>query len=290
MDSLRLPYWLKKKFPHSSKFNKTYNLIKNNRLNTVCESSKCPNRVECFSQGNATFLILGDICTRNCKFCNISYGVPLEVDEDEPRRILDAVLRLKLSYVVITSVTRDDLEDYGALEFVRVIRELRKILGLKIEVLTPDFEGDIDLIKEVINESPDVFGHNIETVSRLYELVRPHSNYTTSLEVLRIVKEIKPTLLTKSGFMLGLGETKEEVEELLFHLRRVKCDIVTIGQYLRPSKNNIEVKKFVSPEEFKEIESDAKKMGFKFVLSGPFVRSSFNANLVFNSIKNCINA
>ena len=281
---------MKKKFPHSSKFNKTYNLIKNNRLNTVCESSKCPNRVECFSQGNATFLILGDICTRNCKFCNISYGVPLEVDEDEPRRILDAVLRLKLSYVVITSVTRDDLEDYGALEFVRVIRELRKILGLKIEVLTPDFEGDIDLIKEVINESPDVFGHNIETVSRLYELVRPHSNYTTSLEVLRIVKEIKPTLLTKSGFMLGLGETKEEVEELLFHLKRVKCDIVTIGQYLRPSKNNIEVKRFVSPEEFKEIESDAKKMGFKFVLSGPFVRSSFNANLVFNSIKNCINA
>ncbi|MFH1825281.1 MAG: lipoyl synthase [Candidatus Firestonebacteria bacterium] len=287
-DYLRLPYWLKKRFPANSEFNRTYNLIKKGKLNTVCESAKCPNIIECFSRKVATFLILGNICTRDCRFCNIICGVPLKVDNDEPKKILDAVLKLKLSYVVITSVTRDDLKDGGAGQFVQVMRELRKIHNLKIEVLTPDFKGNIRFIKQIVDENPDVFAHNVETVPRLYKLVRPSSNYNRSLEVLKIVKELNHSILTKSGFMLGLGETREEISGLPTHhqrvrgilsdLKRVKCDILTIGQYLRPSKNNISVQRFVPPEEFEEIKSDAEKIGFKFVLSGPFVRSSFKAN------------
>lgn len=277
----RLPYWLKKRLPGSNGFNETYNLVRKFRLNTVCESAACPNIGECYSNKTATFLILGDVCTRGCRFCNISKGLPAEIDKDEPARVSKIISALGLSYVVITSVTRDDLQDGGASQFAKVIRELKKITGLKIEVLIPDFNGNENNIRLVACEKPDVFSHNLETVKRLYGKIRPLSDYSRSLKVLKYVKQIYPSMLTKSGFMIGLGETRYELLELMEDLKNVNCDILTIGQYLRPSSKNAEVEKYFSNDVFEELRMEADKKKFKHIFSGAFVRSSFNAKRVF---------
>ena len=255
-------------------------------LHTVCEEARCPNLGECFCSGTATFLILGKICTRNCGFCAVEHGDPVPPDESEPERVAQAVKRMGLQYVVITSVTRDDLADGGASLFAKVIRSVR-ILGpeIKVEVLIPDFKGDQSSLKIVLNEYPDVLNHNIETISRLYPEVRPQADYQRSLDLLRRSRENFPHIPTKSGFMLGLGETHEEVLELLLGLKEVGCNFLTIGQYLQPRPDRLPVVRFIPPEEFEEYKRIGEEMGFKAVASDPFVRSSFHASQMFNAHK-----
>jgi lipoic acid synthetase len=241
---------------------------------------------ECFGKGTATFMILGDTCTRNCRFCAVSSGEPQPVDEDEPRRLAIAVERLSLKHVVITSVTRDDLPDGGAGHFVSVIEELHRATPeTTVEVLTPDFQGDESALKAVMLSRPDIFNHNLETVPRLYSTVRPMADYRRSLNVLEKAKEIDPDMITKSGVMLGLGETRAEVSEVMRDLRDVSCDILTVGQYLRPSEAHLEIKEYICPEVFSEIGEEARDLRFSYVASGPFVRSSFNAAEALRSIE-----
>ncbi len=276
------PDWLKKRIKFNEKQNNVSELLANLHLNTVCQSAVCPNIAECFARGTATFMILGNICTRNCRFCAINSGKPLPLDEDEPKRIAQAVKELKLKHVVITSVTRDDLPDGGAEHFANTINEIRKEAPYTtIEVLTPDFMGDASALSKVILSKPNVFNHNVETVPRLYLQVRPMADYQRSLFVLRKAKEIDPNLCTKSGIMIGLGETRKEISEVMRDLFNVGCSILTVGQYLSPSSDHIKVKEYVHPEIFKEIEFEAKEIGFKYVASAPFVRSSFNAELAY---------
>jgi len=283
--AMRKPPWIRARLPKGN-FKETKKILRGCGLHTVCEEARCPNVGECFSRGTATFLILGDICTRNCSFCAVKKGNPLPPDEDEPLRIAEAVKRFNLKYVVITSVTRDDLEDGGANLFERTIKEVKKIESVKgIEVLIPDFKGSEEALAKVVSAHPTVINHNLETVRRLYPKVRPLADYNRSLGILKKVKESDPSIITKSGIMVGLGETQEEVIELMRDLREVNCDIITIGQYLQPTSLNLPVERFLSPEEFKKYEEIALSMGFKLAFSSPLVRSSYKAEEVLNLLR-----
>jgi lipoic acid synthetase len=255
----------------------TGNVIRDLRLETVCESAKCPNRTECWSQRTATFMILGNVCTRPCGFCSVPKGKTEALEADEPERVAEAAARLGLKYVVITSVTRDDLPDGGAEHFYRAVLAVRDRTGATVEVLTPDFLGNRGAISRVIAARPEVFNHNTETVPRLYHRVRRNADYRRTLDLLRQVKSSAPQMKTKSGLMLGLGETVEELLDVLADLRSVGCDILTLGQYLQPTPVHLAVERYVPPEEFDEIGGLARRLGFSLVASGPFVRSSYHA-------------
>ncbi len=280
------PDWLKKRVNlNNFKIKQIKNLLYDLHLNTVCQSAGCPNIFECFGKKIATFMLMGDTCTRNCGFCGIRSGKPQILDEDEPSRIASAVKKMRLKYTVITSVTRDDLPDGGSSHFAKTISEIKRLNPFsKIECLVPDFKGNTDNLKVVLMRNPDVLGHNIETIKRNFPAARKNSNYKTSLAVLKFSKLFRPDIYTKSGFMLGLGESREEVEELLADLKGANCDIVTIGQYLRPSLSNIPVKKYYKPEEFESIKELAMSFGFKAVESGIFTRSSYRAGFVLDKI------
>lgn len=275
----RLPKWLKRNVPLGSQFNSTTKMLEELRLETVCENAKCPNRMECYSQKTATFMILGNVCTRPCGFCAVSRGKPEELELDEPERLAEAADRLGLRHVVITSVTRDDLSDGGADHFYQCVLAVRNRTGASVEVLTPDFVNNKSALQRVVEAKPEVFNHNVETVPRLYRRVRgPKSNYRWTLELLRQVKQWDPTIKTKSGLMLGLGETTEELLEVLADLRDAGCDLLTLGQYLKPATDRyLPVIRFVTPEEFAWLGQRASQMGFAKVASGPFVRSSYHA-------------
>jgi len=283
----RLPSWMKKKrWEHNEELMNTKKILRKAGLNTVCESARCPNIGECFSKPTATFLIMGDRCTRSCSFCSVDKTTVLELDPLEPERIACVVKELALKHVVITSVTRDDLPLGGAEHFAKTVKAVRKKCpGASVEVLTPDFNFEEEAIRKIISVIPDIFNHNMETVSRLYPSVRPQASYQGSLDFLSMIKKISSGLVTKSGFMLGLGEEKEEVEELMRALRSAKCDMLTIGQYLRPSKKNIPVTRYLEVEEFEEFGKIAEKMGFSHVFSAPFARSSFHAKESMSVVK-----
>jgi len=281
---LRKPPWLKKRLPPFQDLQKVKSILEEADLHTVCEEARCPNLGDCFCSGTATFLILGRVCTRNCGFCAVEHRSPVPPDEAEPEKLAQAVKKMGLQYVVITSVTRDDLPDGGAFLFAKTIQAIRALDSkIKIEVLIPDFKGDLNSLKDVLKENPDVLNHNIETISRLYPVVRPQAAYQRSLDLLRRSKEDYPHIPTKSGFMLGLGETQKEVLELLRDLRETGCDFLTIGQYLQPRPDRLPVVRFVPPEEFEEYKKIGEEMGFKAVASGPFVRSSFHASEMFHA-------
>jgi len=275
----RLPRWLKRRVPKGNYRHYTADLIQDLGLQTVCEHARCPNRMECYAQKTATFLILGDICTRSCSFCSVSRGRPLPVDPDEPRRVAEAAQRLGLQYVVITSVTRDDLPDGGAGHFVRCIDAVRSATGAAVEVLTPDFRHNDAAIDQVVAAAPEVFNHNTETVPRLYREVRgPKSDYRWTLHLLARVKQRAPQIKTKSGLMLGLGETRSELLDTLADLRDQGCEFLTLGQYLQPDATRYRpVARYLPPEEFNELGNLARRLGFSRVASGPFVRSSYHA-------------
>ncbi|MCD4675167.1 MAG: lipoyl synthase [Desulfobacula sp.] len=277
------PSWLKKSLPKGGDYQRVRGLLSNAGLNTVCQEANCPNMFECFSKNTATFMILGSQCTRNCRFCNVTPGSPLSVDPDEPVRVARAALDLKLKYVVVTSVTRDDLEDGGAFHFAATIKAIKNTLpdDPKVEVLIPDFQGNIKALKIVVSANPDVLNHNIETVPSLYPVARPEANYQQSLDLLQNVNTIDASMPVKSGIMVGLGETMEELKQTLTDLFVHGCNIITIGQYLQPTRNHLEVEKYYSPDEFKELENKARRIGFKKVAAGPFVRSSYNAQDLF---------
>jgi lipoic acid synthetase len=279
MEILKKPPWLKKRIPPFQYLTKVKSILDEADLHTVCEEARCPNLGECFSQGTATILILGRICTRNCGFCAVEHGAPAPPDEAEPEKVAQAVKKMGLQYVVITSVTRDDLPDGGASHFVKTIQAIRALdRKIKVEVLIPDFKGVLSSLTSVLKEGPDVLNHNIETISRLYPEVRPQADYKRSLNLLKKSKELYPHILTKSGLMLGLGETEKEVLGLLRDLREVKCDFLTIGQYLQPRSDRLPVVRYIPPEEFEEYQKISEEMGFKSVASGPFIRSSFHAS------------
>ncbi|MEX2111851.1 MAG: lipoyl synthase [Pirellulales bacterium] len=274
----RLPRWLKKQVPLGNGNHSTARLIEELRLETVCDSAKCPNRMECWSQRTATFMILGNVCTRPCGFCSVPKGKTEALEADEPERVAEAAARLGLKHVVITSVTRDDLADGGAEHFYRSVLAVRERTGAAIEVLTPDFLGKGGAIERVVAAAPEVFNHNTETVPRLYRTVRGRKSvYAWTLELLRRVQELNPAIKTKSGLMLGLGETHEELFDTLADLRDTGCDFLTLGQYLRPTPAHLPVTRYLPPEEFDELGRAARRLGFKNVASGPFVRSSYHA-------------
>lgn len=279
---LRKPKWLIRNLPTEPTYEEVCRVIGKGLLNTVCQEAKCPNHFECFSKKTATFLILGKQCTRNCRFCSIEYG-PCELpDPDEPRRVAEAAENLGLRYVVVTSVSRDDLPDGGARMFSETIRGIRKkIPGARVEVLIPDFNGDDKALMTVLDARPDVLNHNIETVPRLYCSVRPQASYERSLKLLKMVKSFTPNTPTKSGLMLGLGEQSGEIREVLEDLYSVGCRIVTIGQYLQPSKHHLPVERYITPDEFTTWRSVALKIGFQGVASGPFIRSSYHAEALY---------
>jgi lipoic acid synthetase len=275
----RLPHWLKRKVPKGNFHHFTAGLIQNLSLQTVCEHARCPNRMECYAQKTATFMILGDICTRSCSFCSVARGRPLPVDPDEPRRVAEAARRLGLRHVVITSVTRDDVPDGGAGHFARCIQAVHSATGASVEVLTPDFRDNDAAIEQVVGAAPEVFNHNTETVPRLYRKVRgPVSDYRWTLHLLRRVKECNPRIKTKSGLMLGLGETRTELLDVLADLRDHGCEFLTLGQYLQPDDTRyLPVVRYLPPEEFEAVGDMARRLGFTRVASGPFVRSSYHA-------------
>ncbi len=280
---MRLPDWIKT--PYRTGLHDTKHLLRRHGLSTVCEDARCPNRGECFSKPTAAFLILGPHCTRNCGFCSVTSGMPVAVNSREPEQVAEAAAEMGLRYIVITSVTRDDLPDGGAAQFAETICAIRmRLPEARIEVLTPDFNGDMNALRIVLDALPDVFNHNMETVQRLYSAVRPQAEYQRSLSMLRTAKEVAPAISTKSGFMLGLGETMDEVMELLADLRKNQCDFLTIGQYLRPTKKNLPVVKYILPETFDELKETALSMGFRYVASGPLVRSSMNAEEMFSAV------
>jgi len=279
-----LPTWIKVKPYDKEAYVKTKNLVEKNKINTVCIEANCPNRYECFSKGTATFMILGDVCTRNCLYCNVKKGRPKPVDKNEAKRIAMAVKKLDLRYVVITCVTRDDLSDGGAEQFVETIKEIRKVNpNSKIELLISDLNGNWKALKKIIDAKPDVINHNIEVVKEHFPKLRPKGSYFLSLLLLKKTKEINPKIKTKSGFMVGFGENEKQIIQTLKDLRKTKCDIVTIGQYLQPSTSHFKVKKYYTPNEFKKIEKTAKAMGFGKVMAGPLVRSSYHAGEVENA-------
>ena len=270
------PAWLKVRVPGGDQYARLKSLVDHHRLHTVCEEARCPNMGECWSAGTATFMILGDVCTRSCGFCAVATGRPQMLDREEPARVAEAVRLMEVRHVVITSVNRDELPDGGAQVFaetIRCIREARQ--GVTVEVLIPDFQGIEWALDRVIEARPDILNHNIETVPRLYRSVRPQAKYDRSLELIRRARH--KGMLTKSGLMLGLGETTEEVREVLKDLRRSGCEIVTLGQYLQPTRSHLPVDRFVAPEEFAQLRKEGLSMGFRYVESGPLVRSSYHA-------------
>ncbi|MCA9117144.1 MAG: lipoyl synthase [Planctomycetaceae bacterium] len=272
----RLPRWLKRPLPQPG-MQFTSGVIDDLRLETVCESAKCPNRSECWSHSTATFMILGNVCTRPCGFCSVPKGKTEQLQLDEPERVAEAAARLGLRHVVITSVTRDDLPDGGADHFYECVLAVRERTGAAVEVLTPDFMGNNQAIDRVVEARPDVFNHNTETVPRLYHRVRRNANYQRTLDLLARVKQLAPDMPTKSGLMLGLGESMQEVLDVCGDLRATGCEMITIGQYLQPTPEHLPVERYVPPEEFDEIGDLIRKLGFKLVASGPFVRSSYHA-------------
>jgi lipoic acid synthetase len=276
--SPRLPKWLRRPIPAAGGISFTRSLVEELGLETVCESARCPNRSECWTRRTATFMILGDVCTRPCGFCAVKRGRPDAVSLDEPERLAEACQRLGLRHVVITSVTRDDLPDQGADHFARCVEAVRGRTGATIEVLTPDFDGRHDLVDRVLAARPEVFNHNVETVARLQQEVRRKSRYEVSLSVLAHAKRSRPETFTKSGLMLGLGETTEEVVETMADLRGIGCDYLTLGQYLQPSPGHLPVVRYLPPGEFDDLGRLARVLGFKQVASGPFVRSSYHAD------------
>jgi lipoic acid synthetase len=274
----RLPEWLTIRLPRPDTIKEVEEMMRSKNLHTVCESARCPNLPECWSKKTATFMILGNTCTRSCGFCAINTGRGEELDMFEPANVAKVTSDLGLKHVVVTSVARDDLADEGAEQFARTIRALRHKNPLTIiEILTPDFKAKEDLLRIVCDAKPDIYNHNIETIERLHTVVRPQAKYARTMRVLEMVKEIDPSIYTKSGLMLGLGETREEVLEVLRDLRKIGVDAVTIGQYLRPTMKHLPVHSFIHPDEFAEYEKIGEEMGFAFVASGPFIRSSYNA-------------
>ncbi|MBM7455126.1 lipoic acid synthetase [Oceanisphaera litoralis] len=279
---LRKPEWMKIKLPPSNqRIQGLKDIMRENKLHSVCEEASCPNLPECFNHGTATFMILGAICTRRCPFCDVAHGRPLAVDPEEPGKLAKTIKELGLKYVVITSVDRDDLRDGGAQHFVDCIRAIREQSpNTKIEILTPDFRGRMDTALEIFKDTPpDVFNHNLETAPRLYRVARPGADYKWSLELLRRFKEMHPQVATKSGLMMGLGETNEEIAEVLKDLRAHKVSMLTLGQYLQPSRHHLPVKRYVPPAEFDELKVIADNLGFSHAACGPFVRSSYHADL-----------
>jgi len=284
----RLPEWIKRGIINTETTKRVRNILTAHKLNTVCDSARCPNKNECYSNNTATFLIMGSTCTRNCRFCSVNSGIPSLLDPDEPFHIAQAVEELGLKYVVITSVTRDDLKDGGAEHFAKTISAVKNISAdIKVEVLTPDFQGNKDSILTVISAKPDVFNHNIETVKNSYSKVRPQAEYTRSLELLRFVKESAPDIYTKSGIMVGLGETFSDLKETLQDLKDNNCDIVTIGQYIQPTKQHVDVERYLTLEEFDDLKNLGIKAGLRHVESGPLVRSSYNAGNVVKNLSSC---
>jgi len=282
----RLPPWFKQKPADPRVMVPMEKLLDGLSLHTICESALCPNVAECFSRKTATFLILGDVCTRRCSFCAVKKGQPLPVDGKEPQHLLEAVEKLNLSYVVVTSVTRDDLSDGGASQFVKTINMLhQKRKGVVVEVLVPDFLGSAESLRAIVEARPDVVNHNVETVPRLYSEVRPEADYSRSLKLLSMAKKLNPDIVTKSGLMLGLGETKEEVVKVMEDLRGVNCDLLTIGQYLQPSPEHHPVARFISPEEFSQYGDIGRDIGFVEVAIAPLVRSSFKAAELYAKAK-----
>lgn len=274
----RLPDYLKRPIIDTDKTRTVRRILKTKCLNTVCENARCPNKNECYTKNTATFLIMGNNCTRNCRYCNITCSKPEPLDGNEPLHIAQAVKDLGLKYAVITSVTRDDLPDGGAEHFVNCIYEIRKISpDIKIEILTPDFKGNKNSLDTIIMAHPDVFNHNIETVRKIFKTARPQGNYYCSLDVLKYVKD-NSNIITKSGLMIGLGETFEDIEETLVDLKSAGCDIVTIGQYIQPSKAHLEVSKYYTPDEYEKLKLLAEKAGIKHYQIGPLVRSSYRAS------------
>lgn len=267
---------------------KTRNILTKCGLNTICDSGCCPNLNECYGRSTATIMIMGDVCTRDCRFCSVKNGQPLQLDESEPGRVAEAVKKLNLKYVVITSVTRDDQDSHGVFHFVETINEVRALNpGTVIEVLVPDFGGVEDLVEILVDARPDVIGHNLETIARLHWLLRPNSSYYRSLTVLDTVKNLNPEICTKSGIMLGLGENENDVIEVMRDLKKIKCDILILGQYLQPTKKQVEVKRYVTEEEFERYREIAGRMDFSLMAVGTFVRSSYKASEYYEQfIKN----
>lgn len=280
------PPWLRRRLPTKPAYGKVRGLLNDSRLHTVCQEAKCPNQWECFSCQTATFLIMGSRCTRNCRFCAVAHGPSEPPDPGEPIRVAEAARDMGLRYIVVTSVTRDDLPDGGAGFFAQTIYEIRKkIPDALVEVLIPDFQGNADAIRTVVKARPDVLNHNLETVPRLYSSVRPEAEYSRSLALLKQVKACNAEIPTKSGLMLGLGETRDEIRETLEDLLDADCRILTLGQYLQPSKDHLPVEQFIPPEEFDKWRETALKMGFSEVASGPFVRSSYHAKDLYQAVK-----
>jgi lipoyl synthase len=274
-----IPPWIRVRVSEGEQFKELKQLVQGRRLHTVCEEARCPNIYDCWSRRTATFMILGDVCTRACRFCAVTSGRPTELDLGEPLRVAESVAQLGLKHAVITSVDRDDLRDGGAGIFARTIRAIRRSSpDTTIEVLTPDFQGDLDSVRVVVDAGPDIFNHNTETVPRLYPRVRPKAVYANSLALLRHVKTLAPRMVTKSGLMVGLGETEDELLEVFRHMREHQIDVLTVGQYLRPSRQHVEVARYYTPAEFAELKAQAQAMGFGHVEAGPLVRSSYHAD------------
>lgn len=287
---LKKPDWIKVKAPQSDGFKGTYAIARELKLNTVCEEAACPNIGECWQKKHATFMILGSVCTRACAFCNIKTGKPDKVNEDEPENLAEAILALGLKHAVITSVDRDDLEDGGANHFALCIQEIRKTSpNTTIEILTPDFKSKKGAVEKIVTSKPDVFNHNIETVPKLYNRIRPGAGYFHSLNLLWRVKQIDSSIFTKSGIMLGLGETKEEVLQVMNDFKAAGVDFITIGQYLQPSSGHAKVERFVTPEEFSYYARVAKAKGFSMISSSPLTRSSYHADSDFENLKKAKN-
>jgi lipoyl synthase len=280
------PEWLKVRIPSGETFFEVRRILRAHHLNTICEDAMCPNIAECWGKHRtATFMILGDICTRACAFCAVTSGKPTEYDLLEPARVAAAIADLKLKHAVITSVDRDDLKDSGALIFAETVREIRKLdSNVKIELLTPDFQGSLDAVKMIIDAGPDIFSHNIETVRRLYPVIRFKSDYTASFGLLKAAKGMASNIFIKTGIMVGLGETKEEIAELMGDAVEAGVDILTIGQYLRPSLKHAQIKKYYPPDEFAELRNLGLNLGIRWVFSGPLVRSSYHAEDVFEQM------
>ncbi len=272
----RRPEWLKVRLPQGSEYRRVRGLVEEHGLHTVCESARCPNIAECWGAGTATFMILGDICTRSCGFCAVKTGRPQGLDTDEPRRLARAIHTLGVRHAVITSVNRDELEDGGAGIFAACIHEVRKLVPeCRVEVLIPDFQGNWDALQQVLDAAPEILNHNTETVPRLYRVVRPQARYERTLELLQRAK--RHGAFTKTGIMVGIGETDDEVEQVIRDLRKVDCDVLTIGQYLQPTKDHLPVDRFVRPDQFAAYREKALELGFRYCESGPLVRSSYHA-------------
>lgn len=278
---LRKPDWIRIRLPQGNRVQELKETLRKNKLHTVCEEASCPNLLECFDRGTATFMIMGDICTRRCPFCDVAHGRPLGLDNDEPAHLANTIAQMGLKYVVITSVDRDDLRDGGAGHFVDCIRETRALNpDIQIEILVPDFRGRMDIAIELMSSCPpDVFNHNLETIPDLYRKVRPGSDYQWSLDLIKQFKAAQSSVPTKSGLMLGIGETKEQVMRVLDDLKAHDCDMITLGQYLQPSKNHLPVERYVHPDEFAELKEYGESIGFIHVASGPMVRSSYHADI-----------